>query len=235
MGTIYKIDFDFSSQSQQSILRYLQANQYKLFGFKGASGPNQITAGLPAWFAEPYIDMFGRVEIDYEPLYKVYVYNRANIGLNTTIQMEALSTEVPLGTAVTFNYDGSFSTTPNGPAGAISVFNARAAGTSDLTVGLAAKVNGRYAPFCAFNATPQANIWMRPNEKIALFAEQMDLVSGSVVNSGTNPGCTFEFSNSAIQYNLEMVPSTYGITNAPNGLPVKGIRAGTSLFQLLNS
>ena len=53
-GTIFSIDFDFGSADQRTILDYLQKNNYKLFGYKGASGPNQVSAGLPTWFAEPF-------------------------------------------------------------------------------------------------------------------------------------------------------------------------------------
>src|ERR1700743_3314772 len=95
-GTTYEITFDFTTADQRAILQQLQAGNYKLFGFKGATGPNQVASGLPCWFAEPFADMFGNVEIDYTPLYKVYVFNKANIGANTTIKMEELSDEYPL-------------------------------------------------------------------------------------------------------------------------------------------
>ena len=235
MSTIYKIDFDFKSQKQDAILKDLQAGNYKLFGFKGATGPNQITAGLPTWFAKSYMEMFGEVEIDYEPLYKVYVFNQATIGLNMTIHMEALSAEVPLGTALTYNNDGSFSISSNARPGTISLSNARSAGTSNITVGLAAKVNGQYAPFCAFTSTPQGVVVMEPNDKIALFASQYNLVSGSVIGNTLNSGCTFEFNHSSIKYDLEMMPVHYGITNTPEGLFVTEISTGTSLIHILNT
>ena len=57
-ATIFKIDFDFTSNEQKTILEYLQANNFKLMGYKGATGPNQVSAGLPTWFSEPYIEMF---------------------------------------------------------------------------------------------------------------------------------------------------------------------------------
>ena len=233
-STIFTMDFDFTSAGQKTILSYLQANGYKLFGYKGASGPNQISAGLPTWFAVPYIEMFGNVEIDYEPLYKVYVFNKAVIGANTTIKMEVLSIELPLGTAVQFNPDGTFSTVGSAKPGTISILNNRPSGTTNVTVGLAAKVNGVYAPFCAFTSTPQGTVSMEPNEKVVLFAAQTNIVSGSVIGNATSPGCTFMFDSSSINYNLEMKPSTYGITSAPGGLPVTEISSGASLAQLLN-
>lgn len=235
MATIFKIDFDFTSASQKAILGELQTAGYQLMGYKGASGPSQVTAGLPTWFVEPYGEMFGKVEIDYEPLYKVYVYNEATIGTNTTIQMESLSTEIGLGTAVTFNADGTFSTTNNAPAGIITLFNNRPANTSNVTVGLAAKVNGSYAPFCAFTCTPQGSVSMEPNEKVVLFAAKTDLVSGSVVGNAASPGCTFDFNASDIVYDLEMIAHTYGITSAPLANPVTEISSGASLSKLLNT
>ncbi|WP_025743195.1 hypothetical protein [Aquimarina pacifica] len=236
MATIFKIDFDLTSQEQIDILDYLQANNYKLLGYKGASGPAQVTEGVPVWFAEPFIEMFGNVEIDYEPLYKVYVYNKATIGAYTTIQMQALSPEVPLGTAVTFNADGSWSTIPDGaPDGIITLLNNRPAGTDNITVGLASKVNGEFAPFCAFTATPQGSISMEPNETVLLFAAQDDLVSGSVVGNTTAPGCTFDFNASSTQYDLQLLPSTFGIDNAPGGRPVTVTDSGTDLTKLLTT
>ena len=234
-GTIFQIDFDFTSSEQREILQYLQKNDFKLMGYKGASGPSQISAGLPTWFAEPYAEMFGQVEIDYEPVYKVYVYNKADIGANTTIQMQSLSTEVPLGTAVTFNQDGTFTTESGAPAGIITVYNNRPSDTSNITVGLAAKINGVFAPFCAFTSTPQGTISMEPNEKVMLFAAQTDMVSGSVTGNAAAPGCTFEFNASNLAYQLEMIPKTYGITSAPGGAPVTETDSNQSISQLLNT
>ncbi|KFF05316.1 hypothetical protein IW19_07125 [Flavobacterium reichenbachii] len=228
------MNFDFTSAGQKDILTYLQKNNYQLFGYKGASGPNQISSGLPTWFAVPYIEIFGNMEIDYEPLYKVYVFNKAVIGANTTIKMEILSIELPLGSAVQFNPNGTFTVIGDAKPGTISIFNNRPAGTTNVTVGLAAKVYGSYAPFCAFTSTPQGTVSMEPNEKVVLFAAQTNLVSGSVVGNATSPGCTFMFNASSIDYELEMIPSTYGITSAPGGLPVTQISSGASLAQLLN-
>jgi hypothetical protein len=233
-ATIFTMNFDFTSAGQKDILKYLQNNNYQLFGYKGASGPNQISSGLPTWFAVPYLEIFGSMEIDYEPLYKVYVFNKAVIGANTTIKMEALSIELPLGSAVQFNSDGTFTIIGDAKPGTISIFNNRPAGTTNVTVGLAAKVNSTYAPFCAFTSTPQGTVSMEPNEKVVLFAAQTNLVSGSVVGNATSPGCTFMFNASSIDYELEMIPSTYGITSAPGGLPVTQISSGASLAQLLN-
>lgn len=234
-GTVYTIGFDFTSQSQKTILQYLQANGYSLFGYKGATGPNQVSAGLPTWFKVPYSGVFGSVEIDYEPLYKVYVFNQATIGANTTIKMQAMSIEVPLGTALQFNPDGSFSQMGTAPDGMITVLNSRPAGTDNVTIGLAAMVDGAYQPFCAFTCTPQGSVSMAPNEKVCLFAAQTNLQSGSVVGNMTAPGCTFEFNSGSVNYNLQMIDSTYGIESAPGGLPVTEVSSGASLAQLLNS
>ena len=234
-GTVYVIDFDFTSADQRTILSYLQVNNYSLMGYKGATGTNQISSGLPTWFAMPYAQMFGNVEIDYEPIYKVYVYNQANIATNTTIQMQCLSMEIPLGTAVQFNQDGTFSVVGSANPGTITVLNNRPAGTSNITFGLAAKVNGSYAPFCAFTATPQGSVSMQPNEKVCLFAAQTHTMSGTVVGSAVASGCTFQFSASNKEYDLQMIASTYGMTNVPGSSPVTQIYPGTSLTQLLNT
>lgn len=235
-GTIFTINFDFDSADQQAILTQLQAGGYTLLGYKGATGPNQVSAGLPTWFAEPFKEVFGGVHINYEPMYKVYVYNEASIGANTTIQMEAMSPAIPLGTAVTFDENGSFTTVANGaPAGIITVLNNRPADTTAVTVGLAAYVNGNYQPFCAFTSQPLGSVSMEPIENVLLFAAQTNLVSGSVVANAAAPGCTFEFDASSINYDLLMIDNTYGITSTATGLPVTETPSGANLNQLLNT
>lgn len=232
---IYQIGFDFTSAEQKVILEYLQANNYSLVGYKGASGPNQVSSGVPTWFSISYYSVFGQLEIDYEPKYKVYVFNKADITINTTIMMQALSDEVPLGAKVYFNPDGSFRSGSGGSEGMITVQNNRPAGTPPLTIGLAAKVNGRFLPFCAFTCTPQGIVNIKPNEKIALFAAQTNATPGSVVNQINNPGCSFMFSAQDIVYDLQMISTTNGITNAPGALPVTPLSPGSSLGQILNS
>lgn len=232
--TLFTINFDFTSSDQQEILRDLQANSYKLVGYKGASGPNQVSSGVPTWFSIYYYEMFGSEDIYCEPKYKVYVYNKGVVDSNTTIQMHAISDEVPLGTAVTFHQDGSFSATTGAPAEAITVKNERGAGTSDITIGLAAEVEGRFQPFCAFTCAPQGEVIMEPNENIVLFAAQTDTVPGSVTKYTTGSGCNFAFSAQNVKYELEMIHRNYGIRNVPGKAPVKSIPRGTSLAELLN-
>ncbi len=76
---------------------------------------------------------------------------------------------------------------------------------------------------------------MEPNEKVLLFAAQTDMVSGSVTGNAAKPGCTFDFNASDIQYNLEMIPGTYGITSASGGNPVTETDANADLSQILNT
>lgn len=81
--TVYEMGFDFTSAEQRKILEYLQKNNYQLIAYKGASGPNQVSAGLPTWFSVPFGNMFGKVTIDYTPLYKLPKYDSgkgANVG-----------------------------------------------------------------------------------------------------------------------------------------------------------
>ncbi|SEA44142.1 hypothetical protein [Pedobacter hartonius] len=234
-ATTFTIGFDFTDAGQKKNLQYLQENNYQLFAYKGASGPKQITAGLPTWFAEPFTEMFGVVEIDYTPKYKVYVFNQSVIGANTTIKMQVLSDEVGLGTALVFNSDGSITSTSGSvPADSIQIKNNRPASTSNVTVGLAALINGSYAPFCAFTSTPQGSINMTPHEKICMFAAQIGLQSGSVTAEAAAPGCTFSFSASTIGYDLLVIDGTYGLRNVDGTPYVTQISSGESLNQLLN-
>jgi hypothetical protein len=80
---------------------------------------------------------------DYEPKYKLYVTTQGNIAADTTIQMQSISTALSLGSAQTFNSDGSFVSggVANVPADSLGLFNNRPAGTPPLTVGLAGLVN----------------------------------------------------------------------------------------------
>jgi hypothetical protein len=233
--TTYTMSFDFTSADQQANLQYLQANGYQLCGFKGASGPNQVTAGLPCWFAESFANMFGTVEIDYTPEYEVYVFNEATIGEYTTIQMNSVSSPVGLGTALMFNQDGSFSPgTVAAPPGSIVLQNNTAAGTPAVTVGLAALIGGVFLPFCAFTSTPQGSISMTPHEDVILFAAQTSLVSGSVTAVSATPGAEFSFSGSTPAYALAIADSTYQVIAAPNGIPVTSVPSGADLGELLN-
>ena len=234
--TTYTISFNFTSTDQQTILQYLQANGYQLCGFKGAQGPNQVTTGLPVWFAEPFSNMFGNVEIDYTPLYEVYVFNEATIGEYTTITMDVVSTPQGLGTALMFNQDGSFSPgTAVAPPGSIVIQNNLPAGSPAVTVGLAAQVGGQFLPFCAFTSTPQGSISMTPLETVCLFAAQTDLQSGSVIAAAAAPGCEFPFNASSINYALAIADSTYQVIGTAGGLTVTAVPSGANLDELLNS
>jgi hypothetical protein len=194
--------------------------------------------GLPTWFSVPFGELFGLVEIDYTPKYKVYVFQSAEIAPYTTIHMQSLSNEVGLGTALQFNADGAF-TQASGQTQPDSIIltNNRPAGTANLTVGLAAEVNlpsgKQFLPFCAFSITPQATIVMTPQEKIALFAAQVDLQSGSVVGQAVAPGCSFSFGPTQQNYNLTILPSTFQVTNAPTGAIVSPIPSGQGIIPLL--
>ncbi|MDR4952273.1 hypothetical protein REB14_08830 [Chryseobacterium sp. ES2] len=232
--TLYTINFDFTSQEQKAILQYLQENGYQLMGYKGATGFDQLNTGVPAWFAINFLDVFDTIEIDCEPQYKVYVYNKGIIEPNSTIQMQALSEEIPLGTAVTFHPDGSFSINGPAPAGMITVRNDRFLGIPNITIGLAAKVNGEFQPFCAFSCMSQGQVTMQPNENIVLFAAQTNMNSGSVTNRTMAPGCKLIFNDKNVKYDLEMIPGTYGITNAPGAAPVAPVSEGQSILQLIN-
>lgn len=183
--TTFSMDFDFTSAEQKKVLTYLQANNYQLLGFKGAKGPNQLAVGVPTWFSVPFGNIFGTVAIDYEPKYKVYVFNKSQIAAYTTIEMQALSSEIALGNGLVFNADGTFTAGTNPvPPGSIALTNNRPAGTPNVTVGLAGLINTpagqQYLPFCAFTLTPQGSINMTPQETIALFAAQVNLQSGNV-------------------------------------------------------
>jgi len=236
-GTIFNMNFDWTPADQNAILVTLQNNGYKLMGYKGAKGVGIVSAGLPTWFAVDATSMFGLTNIDYTPVYKVYIFNEAVIGANTTITMQVESPEVELGTLVTFDQSGRFTTEPGAAdPGTITVKNNQSAASNNVTVGLAALVNGAYSPFCAFTSRPQNSVNMEPNEQVCIFMAQTGLVSGSVSASSTAPGCTFPFDASNIKYDLEMIAGTLGITTRPTSLSsVTPTSSGANLAQLLNS
>ena len=234
MATIFQINFDFTSSRQRAILEFLQEHGYQLLGFKGARGPGQVTAGIPTWFSKPFSEQFGEVSIEYKPLYKVYAYRSTPIGPNTIIKMESASAEVPLGTHVVFNQNGTFNAEPGGaPDGIITVSHNRPETSSVVTLGLAAEVEGQYRPFCAFMSTPQSTISMEPNEKVCLFAARLNLQSGSVVGNAATPGALFEFNASRLVFNLEMIRGSYGIQSSDSDDAVREVASGKNLLKLL--
>ncbi|MFP2924695.1 hypothetical protein ACLESO_05650 [Pyxidicoccus sp. 3LG] len=234
------MNFDFTSADQRQVLGELQAQGYTLLGYKGALGPNQISVGVPTWFAVPFGHIFGSATIDYTPTYKVYVSNKANIAAGTTIDMDAMSFETGLGNALTFNQDGSFSSggVLNVPASSIGLFNNRPAGTPQVTVGLAGLVNTpngeEFLPFCAFTLNPQSSLIMTPLENILLVAAQLNLQSGNVQANLAAPGCTFTFGTSVLDYDLKVLDSTFQITNVPGTTSVTPVASG-NLVSIVNS
>lgn len=240
--TTYTIEFNFENSEQQAVLAALQAQGYNLLAYKGAVGPNQLTTGVPTWFSVPYGDQFGIVDIYYKPKYKLYVSTQADIAANTTILMKSLSRPLELGIAQTFNSDGTFVSggVSNVPADSLGLFNNRPAGTPALTVGLAGLVTTpsggeQYLPFCAFTLNPQGSIMMKPLETILLVAAQQSLESGNVQASVSAPGCTFSFSASVGKYDMQVLPSTFAITNLKGKPSVSPVSSGSTIGTIVNS
>lgn len=212
-NTEYDAIFDFGYPSQFEILEELQINGYKLLGYKGATGTNQIKCGLPTWFSESFIEMFGRVEIDHRPLYKIYVFEENNLDEYSVIEMQFQSDICPLGSIIQLNPDYSFSLiNKNGDIDSISLIDNRPIGSKNITVGLASTIIGKFSPFCAFKSTAQSEVKMKPNNKICLFAAQTDITRNQVVKNQTGMGCTFEFDDMHKQLNLKMTRMPWGIS-----------------------
>jgi hypothetical protein len=234
----FSMSFDFTSASEKAILGELQAGKYTLLAYKGATGPSQVSAGLPTWFSVPFGSIFGRVMIDYTPQYQVYVFNQSKIAPNTVISMDVASNPILLGNALNFLADGSFTSAGTSPEGTITLKDQRPAGSPVVTVGLAGQVTlptgTQYLPFCAFTLTPQGSIEMAPTESVALMAAQLNLVSGTVNANASAPGCSFTFNSANIAYELMVEPSTYAITNQPGTTPVNPMSSGEAL-SFLNS
>ena len=235
----FSMTFDFSSSDEQEILQYLQNNGYQLIAYRGATGSAQVTAGLPTWFTIPFLNIFGIFRVSYTPIYKIYVFNQAEVAANTIIEMQALSSETELGSAFNFTQSGQFTSNGTAPRGTITLTNLRPAGTPNVTVGLAGLVNSpsgsQYLPFCAFTLTPQGSITMAPTETVAMMAAQVDLQSGNVQANASAPGCSFTFDSSNLAYDLMIQDSTYTITGAPGAAPVTPMSSGQALSFLNNS
>ncbi|MDD0975487.1 hypothetical protein [Pseudomonas fontis] len=238
--TTFNMEFDFSSAEQRAILDQVQREGYSLIAYKGATGPNQLACGVPAWFSVPFHSMFGLVTIDYQPQYKLYVSSRTSIAVNTTIQMQSLSDALSLGSAQTFNSNGSFVSggVASVPPDSLGLFNNRPAGTPPITVGLACLVNTpmgtNYLPFCAFTLNSQSSIVMRPLESILLVASPQRLTSGSVQANVSAPGCTFSFNAGTVEYDLQVMPRTYAITNLPGTPSVNPVSSGSPIGLIVN-
>lgn len=210
--TEYRTIFDFDLTQQDEILKELQTYGYQLIGYKGATGTNQITSGLPTWFSESFIEMVGQIEIDHEPVYKVYAYEESDLEQYRQIEMDFLSEECALGSKISLNKDGSFSIlNDSAPKGCIQLIDNRPTGCKRIIVGLASKIIGRYAPFCAFYSSSQEIINMEPNDRICLFTSQTNISAGTVIKNLLGMGCSFEFSSSEKFYNLEMTRMPWGI------------------------
>lgn len=231
--TKYEIGFNFTNAKQKELLKYLQANQYQLIAYKGAKGPNQVSAGLPTWFSVPFGNMFGEVLIDYTPKYKVYVFNSTKIAANTVISTQVLSAEIGLGNTLCFEQDGSFTAAGASGDGTITLRDNRPPGTPDVTIGLAGQVTlptGEvYLPFCAFTMTPQGSIIMEPMEQVAIMAARVNLQSGNVQAQASSPGCSFTFSEQTVNYELMVAESTYALISAPGSAAVTPLSSGASL------
>lgn len=236
--TTFSMDFDFRSAEQTAILTEMQNAGYSLLGYKGATGANQLTVGVPTWFSVPYTKMFGDVEIDYTPSYLVYVSNQSTIAVNTTISMQVQSNPQTLGSALTFNSNGTFGSggVSNVPPASIGLFNNSG---NAVTVGLACNINlptgSSYLPFCAFTLQPLNSIIMTPQETIILVASQTSLQSGSVQASVSAPGCSFAFSNSTVAYDLMMLKNSYAITNVAGSAPVSPVSSGSTIGAIINT
>lgn len=236
--TTFTIDFNFDDADQNTILGELQAAHYNLIGFKGATGTQQVTTGVPAWFVVPFGNMFGQVQIQYTPKYKVYIYNQSQIAAQTEIVMQTLSNPTELGKSLTFTPTGQFSSggIKNVDGGSIGIVNDRAKGTPAVTVGLAGLVTtpagSTYLPFCAFNLPPQNSIVMTPLEQVLLVAAQVELKSGSVQANLSAPGCMFAFDSKNRDFPLMIEDSTFALLSAPGGPAVTPIESGSAIDQV---
>ncbi|TGE29942.1 hypothetical protein E5K02_02580 [Hymenobacter metallicola] len=228
-GTTYTIEIDATS----TVLGELQAQNFTLLAYKGASGPNQVSAGMPTWFAQPFINLFTPIDIEYTPVYQVYISSVLNVAPNTIINMAKASLPVGLGTSLVFNADGTFTQGGAGTAGSIALTNNRPAGTPPLVVGLAAMINGVFSPFCAFTCPPQNAVQMTPHESVAFFAARTALQSGSVTANATAPGSSFAIQPTVTDYTLQVQDSTFAIVGTGSTITTV-INAGDAL-SILNS
>ncbi len=231
--TGYTIHFDFRNKEQRRILDHLQQCGYKLLGYKGATA-NAQKAEVPVWFSVPYIKMFGEVHIESKPLYKFFcTISPKNI--HAMIQMDVLSEEIQPGSKVTLHADGTFSIDSGAPADTVSFWNDQAPDTPDIKVGLAAFVNGAYAPFCVFTSAPQKSLNIVPNEKNCLFAVPTTMRAGSVAENALAAGCMFELNASDNSINMEMTQCDYGLHSVSKNMSTVKVNLGQPLRQVLAS
>lgn len=237
-ATPFSMSFDFTSAANQQILAQLQQGNFQLLAYRGATGPNQVSAGLPTWFAVSFGDIFGKVDINYIPKFKIYAFNQATIAANTTIQMQSLSDEVQLGTALNFTATGAFTSAGSSAPQTLTLVNQRPAGSPNITVGLAGEINlpsgSVFLPFCAFTLAPLNSITMAPTENVALMAAQVGLQSGNVQANASAPGCSFSFDDTTDAYDLQVLPSSFTITNL-QGTPGVNPLSSLQALKFLNS
>ena len=229
--TTYSMDFDFSSDEQRKTLEQLQEENYYLLAYKGASGPGQVTAGLPTWISMPFANIFGQTAITYHPEYYVYVSRQVEIAVGTVIEMNELSSLTPLGSGLEFKGDGEFVSNGSAPAGTINLLNSSQA---PVTVGLACAVSpsaqsAAPSPFCAFTLNPAGSISMEPHERVAMMAAQLDLQSGNVQANASAPGSSLIFDSQTLTYQLMVLPVILDITNQPGTTATIPLSSGETL------
>ena len=233
--TEYKAVFDFGFPAQYEILGELQENGYKLMGYKGATGTNQVKCGLPTWFSESFIEMYGLIEIDHRPLYRVYVHEESQVDEYSEVEMHFQSDVYPLGTTLQLNADHSFSVIDEkSPTETITLVDNRHHESKNIIVGLASFIIGRFSPFCAFISIAQEKVNMKPNNKICLFTAQTDIKPRQIIQNLTGMGCTFEFNDSQKQIALKVTQMPWGITKANSKMSLKMRFPNQPISKILN-
>jgi len=209
--TIYRAIFNFGLPKQNKILKEMYTHGYHLIGYKGATGTNQISEGLPTWFSRSFMELLNTNEIIHEPVYKVYVYEENDMNQYVQIKMDYLSEECDLGSSVSFNSQGEFSIQKDSaPEGCIQLIDNRPSGSKRIIVGLASKIMDQFSPFCAFSSSKEI-ITMEPNNKICLYTAQTSLIEGTIIRNLLGMGSSFEFDSNNNQYELELTRMPWGI------------------------
>lgn len=217
----YTIEFDFTSSAQQAVLSALQQDGYSLLVFQSIPSLEDAQQ-TPIWLLQSFNDVFGVFTLTFTPEYKAYVTQGSVLGAENAHKATervgssfAMSNVVPLGTALVFNQNGSFTPdTRSAPANAIALRNAATAGSQSLTTGLAANIEGIYSPFSAAPIPPSTVVVTTPISNVVLGVSQYNIEQGHMKFSSYVQGAQLDIRAGQPLYTLSIDPTTKAVIGA---------------------
>jgi hypothetical protein len=230
---LYTFSFNFNDNTQNDILTAAAHKDMYLRGYKYAeAGMRILPAGIPIWFTKSYGEMFGSTKLGYEDKYKVFVSTGFDSCSTTILNSELQSNIIKLGNALKLE-DGRITKIDQAVPGTITLVR-KDLSNKAIIVGLCAEVDGAFQPFCAFSLQPQGVIHMRPKDTVILCSGPR-LECGSVTSNTVTPGCMFPLGRDVGNYELAIMPLSFGVTGEKGGRTVTSVAQGTNIEEAFKS